>query len=376
MASTKEQAVLAAFQEHGTYQATADALKKSRGYVHSIVAKYDQLKNREIRAARRQEKEAAAAAFLAEHLETTVQSDALTFLKALPDNSVQLHVTSPPYNISKSYDGSDDAMAHVAYLGWQVQLIAELQRTLRPSGTIVYQVGTTLNQDGERVPIDILLDQYFRMAKLTFQSRIMWPGYGSPEPKSHLKPAYETALVFSKGEPLFNPNAIREPQLHPDKRHFKGPHKGELSGHALGAFPTDIWKINRVGHNNTEKTTHPAQYPIEFPLRAILAYTLPGNLVCDIFSGSGSTQIAAVRAGRSFVGSDLGYRDVRAKRLATELMAPVSPLRGVTKDSLRIRLDDAKRRGVKLGILDALAIAEHYTDAEDRELCLNLGLSA
>jgi adenine-specific DNA-methyltransferase len=374
-ASPEERNVLDVFARSATYRAAADTLGKSHGYVHRIVEKFGQLKNHEVRnsraRARQQAQERAATEFLAQHLETTIENDALALLRALPGESVQLFVSSPPYNIGKDYEGSEDAMSHVAYLAWQVSIIAEMTRALKPGGTIVYQVGTTWNQDGERIPIDTLLDQYFRMAKLSYQSRIVWPGYGAAEPKTYLKPSYETALVFSKGLPIFNPNAIREPQLHPDKRHFKGKHKGQLSGNALGGFPTDTWRINRIGHNNCEQTSHPAQFPIEFPMRAILAYSLPGDVVCDMFSGSGSTQIAAARAGRSFIGSDLGYAELRAERLASLVVDTVTNLRGVTEESLRVRRDDAKRRNVKLGILEIPGLC---SKAEDLALCLDLGL--
>src|SRR3546814_20203055 len=86
------------------------------------------------------------------------------------------------------------------------------------------------------------------------------------------------------------------------------PRRGTLSGHPLGAWPTNVWDdIGNVGHNHPERRCgdHPAQFPLALAKRAILLYTQPGDLVCDPFCGSGPTQVADLDAGRAFVGADL-----------------------------------------------------------------------
>lgn len=279
---------------------------------------------------------------LKEMLGQTISADVTDFLELLPDNSVQLHVTSPPYNVKRSYSDAPnaDCMRHLYYLGWLVQLISEVARTLKPGGTVVFQVGLTQDDAGERFPLDILLDPFFRKAGLTYQNRVVWPTQNGLTPKRRLAERYETALVFSKGEPKFNANAIRVAQKYPGKRHYKGPNVGKLSGHVLGGWPIDVWHINHLQHNHPEKSSHPAAFPKEFPKRAILAYTEPGDLVCDMFSGSGATEIAAIESGRAFVGCDAGYSQLRADRVAEAQVDTVCYFSGVTEESMAIWADE------------------------------------
>ena len=84
------------------------------------------------------------------------------------------------------------------------------------------------------------------------------------------------------------------PQKYPQKRHFKGPKKGELSGNPLGKNPSDIWDIPNVKANHIEKTTHPCQFPVELIERLVLSMTEENDWVFDPFMGVGSTAIAAL----------------------------------------------------------------------------------
>lgn len=379
-ASAEERAVIALLQSGKTYQQIADEIGRSRGFVYQIALMFGVRKHERAIRERREERKRAAIAFMNENMNTTVQADALDFLRYIPDGSVDLHVTSPPYNVSKSYIGGvgADAMDHLFYLGWQVQIISEIARTLKPGGTVVYQIGLTIDDDGERFPLDELLSPFFRKAKLTFQNRIVWPAQNGLTPKSRLAERYETALVYSKGEQSrWNPNSIRTPQKQPSKRAFKGPNVGRLSGNPLGSYPSDIWDITRIMHNHPEKTGHPAQFPIEFARRAILAYTLPGDTVADIFSGSGSTQAACIRTGRNFIGSDIGYAAMRADRLAKETIDRVTPFSGVTKESMAVWGAEPLEKILPLSSWDPAkrrisTTPPPITKEQDAELCLDL----
>lgn len=325
-----------------SYRDVADELGVSHGWVYDHVALKYGLRRREAQIRKKAELERERNEFLERCLNTTRKADAFDFLKSLPSNSVDLFVSSPPYNINKDYSEHGDGMAFLEYLGSQMMIISEIARCLKPGATVVYQIGTTKDDDGERYPLDEVLAPFFRQAKLKFQDRIVWPAQNGLTPKYHLANRYETALVFSKGQQVtWNPNSIRTPQKYPAKRAFKGANAGQLSGHPLGSYPSDIWNIARVGHNHPERCGHPAQFPIEFPRRAILAYTMPGDVVADIYAGSGSTQIACIRTGRRFIGSDLGYAELRAKRLRGETMDLVTPFTGVTEESLQLRAAEA-----------------------------------
>lgn len=299
------------------------------------------------RSAQRREREAA---FLNEILNTTVKCDVLDFLGGLPDESVALLVTSPPYNIGKRYydSPSSDRMRHLYYFGWMLQVVSEMSRVLKPGGTLVFQSGLTFDDGDEPVWLDILFYPELRRAGLHPINRIVCIYDHGLFPKGRLAGRHETALVFYKegAEQIYNPNAARLPALHPGKRRFKGPRKGEISTHPFGSCPTDTWFFSAIKHNNPEKVAHAAQFPLEFARRCVMLWSLPGDLVCDPFSGSGTVQEACMRTGRAFVGADIHYEDVRATRLAGVAMDAVTVLPGVTEESMAIWAAEAQRRDV------------------------------
>lgn len=330
-----------------TYEQVREMTGWSRGRIHKLALRCGARKTEERIQRRAADRAALQREAFEEMLGKTVTSDVCDFMSSLPDESVQLFVTSPPYNIGKKYNGaaSADAMRHVYYHGWMMQVISEMARALRPGGTIVFQVGITKDDLGATIPLDILFDNDFRRAGLTYQNRIVWPVHAGLTPVRRLAGRYETAMVFSKGEsPHFNANAIRISQKNPAKRAFKGPNRGKLSGHPLGAHPIDVWgDVTHLGHNHPEKTDHPAQFPVAFAKRAILAYTMPDDVVADPFCGSGSSHVAAIELSRSFVGADLSYGTIRDRRLGEAKADTHTPFSGVTEQSMAVWEAEAKR---------------------------------
>lgn len=273
--------------------------------------------------------------------------DVLDFLRDVPDAHAQLAITSPPYNIGRAYGGDPkaDRMRHLAYLGWMLQVISELARVLRPGGVLAFQVGSTRLDDGSLKPLDVIFWDYLILAGLTPQNRVCWPSDHGLTPKRRLSERWEVLMIFSKGEPsTFNATPARRPQKHPDKRAFRGPRVGQLTGHPLGAHPSDVWNdIPHLRAGWSEKTSHPAQFPIELARRAIMLYTMPGDVVLDPFTGSGSSMVAAFRAGRAFEGADLHYSNIREERMRHETPDVVSSLPGVSQESLAIWEAEARR---------------------------------
>jgi DNA modification methylase len=280
--------------------------------------------------------------FLQSMLDTTVKADVLDFLDGIPDSSVPLYVTSPPYNVGKRYgDGpAADRMRFTYFHGWLMQVISEIGRTLKPGGVVCLNVGKTVDWQDCMLPMDVMLFENLRTAGLTFQDRVVWPSSHGLTPRRKLAGRHETLLVFSKGEvATFNATPARTPQRNPGKRAYKGPNRGALSGTPLGAHPTDVWDdIGQVRHNHPERQhgNHPAQFPVELARRAILIYTNAGDLVCDPFSGSGSTAVASIETGRHFIGADLFYEDLRAARVAACVPDTYSVLPGVTETTLAV----------------------------------------
>ena len=242
------------------------------------------------------------------------QGDCRDLLNAMEPASVQLVVTSPPYNLGKPYEVNLDIDEYVRQ---QQETVAGCVRVLRDGGSIRWQVGNYVNR-GKVVPLDILLYPLFAEHGLSLRNRIVWSfGHGLHASK-RFSGRYEVILWFSKGdEYTFNLDAVRVPQKYPGKRYFKGPNKGKLSGNPPGKNPTDVWEIPNVKSNHVEKTEHPCQFPIELVERLVLALTEPGDIVLDPFLGSGTTCLAALAHGRKAVGAEIlpDYCDLAAERI-------------------------------------------------------------
>ena len=243
-----------------------------------------------------------------------VCQDNLEFMKTLESESMKLIVTSPPYNLGKSYERRsplDD------YLESQARVISECVRLLHPKGSICWQVGNYVS-DGEVVPLDTVLYPMFKAHGLKLRNRIIWHfGHGLHSSK-RLSGRYETINWFTKSDDYtFNLDPIRVPSKYPNKRHFKGPNVGKLSGNPLGKNPSDVWVFPNVKSNHVEKTIHPCQFPVELVERLVLSMTDLGDSVFDPYMGVGSSVIAAVEHDRVGYGCDIvqEYVDIAHERL-------------------------------------------------------------
>ncbi len=243
------------------------------------------------------------------------QGDCLDLLPQVPAGLVKLVVTSPPYNLGKPYETRMDLDE---YLSQQRQVIEACVRVLHERGSICWQVGNYVH-DGEIVPLDIALYPIFASLGLRLRNRIVWHfGHGLHASK-RFSGRYEVILWFTKGDDYtFNLDAVRVPQKYPQKRYFKGPRKGELSGNPLGKNPGDIWEIPNVKANHVEKTLHPCQFPVELIERLVLAMTDEGDWVLDPFLGVGTTAIAALLHQRRALGAEVmpEYVQIARERIA------------------------------------------------------------
>ena len=244
---------------------------------------------------------------------SVLNGDSLDLLKTFEDEKFDLIITSPPYNIGKSYETKTTIEK---YLETQEEIIEELIRVLSEKGSICWQVGNYVEK-GEIFPLDIFYYQIFKKFGLKLRNRIIWHfGHGLHASK-RFSGRYETILWFTKSDNyIFNLDNVRIPAKYPGKKHFKGPNKGKLSGNPKGKNPSDIWEIvlrdwenelwniPNVKSNHPEKTLHPAQYPVELVERCVLALTNKGSWVLDPFAGVGSALIAALKNERNSIGID------------------------------------------------------------------------
>lgn len=368
---TREERRVLRLLEHKTYEEIVAKTGWSKGRIWALAVKMGcrkteaRIRERDADRRRRQRE------YFQQMINSTAKADVLDFLDGIPDNSIKMHFTSSPYNMGVPYgDGASADDKHpVFFHGWLMQIISELARTVMPGGVVCLNTGKTRDWQDQLMPMDILIFEDMRCAGLTFQDRIVWPvATGKTTPKNRLAGRYETILVFSKGEQVtFNPNAVRMPQKHPDKRAYKGPNKNKLSCHPLGAYPTDVWSdIPPVGHNHpdTKHGRNPAQFPVKLAKRAMLLYTMPGDVTCDIFSGGGALAVAAKESGRSFVGCDLFYEDLRQRRIDAAVPDLVTPLTGVTDRSVAIWQAEARR---------VHHVAKPISGHADLAMCAQLG---
>lgn len=240
--------------------------------------------------------------------------DNLEYMRHLDEETMKLIVTSPPYNIGKSYEKKTTLEK---YIKSQAQVIAECVRLLHPKGSICWQVGNHV-QNGEVFPLDVILYRIFKDHGLKLRNRIIWHFEHGLHCSKRLSGRHETILWFTKSDNYtFNLDPIRIPQKYPQKKHFKGPKAGQLSSNPLGKNPGDVWVFPNVKSNHVEKTIHPCQFPMELVERLVLSLTEENDWVLDPYLGVGTTVLAATKHNRFGFGCDIvqEYIDVAWERL-------------------------------------------------------------
>ena len=248
--------------------------------------------------------------FPSEHV-VVYPGNCLDLLKTIPDETIQLVVTSPPYNIGKEYE---KRLKLETYVEQQASVIRECVRVLSPRGSICWQVGNYVEQ-GAIIPLDTILYPVFNELGLKMRNRIIWHFEHGLHCTNRFSGRYETIIWFTKtGDYTYNLDPVRVPQKYPGKKYFKGPNVGQYSGNPLGKNPGDVWVIPNVKSNHVEKTAHPCQFPVELIERLVLSMTDYEDWVLDPFLGTGTTVVAAILHGRRGVGADIVPKYVELAR--------------------------------------------------------------
>jgi len=252
---------------------------------------------------------------------TIVCMDAFDYLKMLPDNSVDLTVTSPPYDNLRAYKG----------YSWDFEGIAhQLYRVLKVGGVVVWVVGDS-TVDGSETLTSFKQVIYFKeQVGFRVHDTMIWEKI-SGTPGLHKKrctPSFEFMFVISKGEPLtFNPPL--EKTISGRKRKLKagassrgGWKHDSTERHDVKPLKVmlNVWQFDvGFGRTSTDGTNeHPAMMPEALAKRHILTWSNPGDIVLDCFMGSGTTAKMARANNRQFIGCDLSqeYVEIANKRLA------------------------------------------------------------
>jgi adenine-specific DNA-methyltransferase len=252
-------------------------------------------------------------------------------IKKIPTSSINLVVTSPPYNIGKSYEVRTSLDA---YLADYEDFVSELYRVLADDGNVAWQVGN-YGESGEVFPLDIYFYEIFKRHGFVLRNRVIWHFRHGMHAQNRFSGRYETILWFAKQpKSVFNLDPVRIESLYPGKLATKGPNKGKPSGNPLGKNPSDfwpdialeewelgVWDIPNVKSHHPEKTAiHPCQFPIELVDRCVLAMSDAGQTVLDPFLGVGSSLLSSLRQGRKFIGFEMHDVFIQAAEERVQLL--------------------------------------------------------
>lgn len=222
----------------------------------------------------------------------------------LPDDSVALMVTSPPYHVGKDYDADTSFEEFLELLS---VVFTETYRVLQPGGRAVVNVANL----GRRpyVPLSHLVTArmldigFFMRAEIIWRKakgaggNCAWGSWKSPS-NPVVRDVHEYALCFSKGR--FDRAVRGQPTITSDE------------------FMESTLSVWEIAPELAKRVGHPAPFPVELPRRFIELYTYEGELVLDPFMGSGSTAVAAAKTARRWVGYDISedYAEITRKRVA------------------------------------------------------------
>ena len=240
-------------------------------------------------------------------LENTIVHGSAERMDEIPDNSVHLMITSPPYNVTKEYDRD---LSLTEYLDMLRRVFSEVYRVLVYGGRACVNVANL-----GRKPYIPLSDHISRMMMdigFLMRGEIIWDkgagagvsmAWGSWKSASNpvLRDVHEYILVFSKG--TFS------------RRKTEGK-EDTITREQFMEWTKSVWRFNP---ESARKVGHPAPFPVELPYRLIQLFSFTGDIVLDPFMGSGTTAIAALQSGRKYVGYEIdeGYVKLAEERIAS-----------------------------------------------------------
>jgi DNA modification methylase len=243
-------------------------------------------------------------------------------LATLPDNSIDLIIADPPYNLKKDREFGEGAFidAREDWLIWCKAWLAECKRTLKQSGNIfVYAIHHNA----------CFLQVALYDLGLTYRRQIIW-NYENGWSRYSRSPAcnYEPILWFAKSE-RSTFRTIREPYKSSERLRHAITKNGKIwKPHPEGRMAGDVWKFPTLAGRRfaKERTEHPTQKPLSLSRRIIDHFSNPGDLVLVPFAGSGSECVAAIELGREFLGAEINphYVEIAKERLRS-VMSPQRP---------------------------------------------------
>ncbi|MDR2346374.1 MAG: site-specific DNA-methyltransferase [Planctomycetaceae bacterium] len=214
--------------------------------------------------------------------------DSLLEMKKISDDSVDLIIADPPYNLGKGYGNLSDCQSFTDYLEFTRQWITESKRVLRQSGTIYIFVGFRM--------ISYVYQILEQELKMNFVNWICWHYTQGIGKTKGFSPRHDDILMFTKSPNnyYFNLDSVRVPQ-----KYYRS------INNMRGANPGDVWEFSHVHYCNENRQQHPTQKPEGLIERMILASSDYNGNVLDPFAGSGTTPRVCQQTGRHCTGIEI-----------------------------------------------------------------------
>ena len=219
-----------------------------------------------------------------------------TRLTVLGDESVDLIITSPPYNLDISYNGYVDAMPYDSYLKWVRQWAKALLRVARPGGRACINIPLDSNKGGKRaVYADYV--QVFLKAGWQYQTTIIWN-------EQNISRRTAWGSWMSPSAPFVTAPVEMIPVFYKDEwRRPRGDRQTDIEREEFLDWTLGVWW--EFPGENPKKVGHPAAFPVELPRRLIKLYSYLDDVILDPFLGSGTTAVAAKLLGRRCIGVEI-----------------------------------------------------------------------
>lgn len=235
-----------------------------------------------------------------ETIHAVFSADCLEVLKTIPDNSIQLIICDPPYNILMAdWDKLDD------YIVWARKWLTEAYRVLTDTGNFVIFGG--LQYQGEAGSGDLLsIIHDVRQAKLfNLVNLIIWNYPNGIGAQRFFANRHEELVWLTKTKKYyFDLDSVREPYSEQTKIAYLKDKRLRPESVEKGRNPTNVWQIGRLNGNSLERVGHPTQKPIAIIERIIKSMSYPGSTVLDFFAGSAVTTRVAMEQNRNSISTD------------------------------------------------------------------------
>jgi len=229
-----------------------------------------------------------------------LQGDALDLFKSIENDSVDLIIADPPYNLNKDYGNQSDNRSFDEYIEFTKDWTKEAKRVLKPTGTIYIFMGFRF--------ISYLYQILEKDNELNFNNWICWYYTQGIGKKKGFSPRHDDILMFTKTDKFtFNLDDIRIPQ-----KFYRS------VNNMRGANPGDVWEFSHIHYCQENRQNHPTQKPEGLIERMVLASSNENDFVIDPFSGSGTTLRVCQQLNRNCKGFELNseYVEVTRKRLS------------------------------------------------------------